>query len=146
MPVSRHGCLERRCLWALPIYDDFLNWLGVRLMLRSALPLHDCQPDTGSAGSPLQTFREAKYLAQGKILYTLFEGEVTNVLAGFERFMVNWLSPQRRRRFDRVRFVLTQHDGLWHVLRDIHHFFSASAWNAATSLSRRDLHTFSVRW
>src|SRR5438094_541419 len=29
-----HGRIERRELWALPIYDDFLDWPGARLMLR----------------------------------------------------------------------------------------------------------------
>ena len=29
-----HGRIERRVLWALPIYDDFLDWPGARLMLR----------------------------------------------------------------------------------------------------------------
>lgn len=29
-----HGRIERRFLWALPIYDDFLDWPGARLMLR----------------------------------------------------------------------------------------------------------------
>jgi len=29
-----HGRIERRCLWVLPVYDDFLNWPGARLMLR----------------------------------------------------------------------------------------------------------------
>jgi len=28
------GRIERRELWALPVYDDFLNWPGARLMLR----------------------------------------------------------------------------------------------------------------
>jgi len=28
------GRIERRELWALPIYDDFLAWPGARLMLR----------------------------------------------------------------------------------------------------------------
>lgn len=27
------GRIERRVLWALPVYDDFLNWPGARLML-----------------------------------------------------------------------------------------------------------------
>ena len=29
-----HGRLERRRLWALPVYDDYLQWPGARLMLR----------------------------------------------------------------------------------------------------------------
>jgi predicted transposase YbfD/YdcC len=29
-----HGRTERRVLWALPVYDDFLNWPGARLMHR----------------------------------------------------------------------------------------------------------------
>ena len=29
-----HGRIERRQLWALPIYDDFIDWPGARLMLR----------------------------------------------------------------------------------------------------------------
>jgi len=29
-----HGRIERRRLWALPIYDDFLTWPGARVMLR----------------------------------------------------------------------------------------------------------------
>jgi hypothetical protein len=29
-----HGRIERRQLWALPVYDDFLDWPGARLMLR----------------------------------------------------------------------------------------------------------------
>jgi predicted transposase YbfD/YdcC len=29
-----HGRIEKRRLWALPIYDDFLDWPGARLMLR----------------------------------------------------------------------------------------------------------------
>jgi predicted transposase YbfD/YdcC len=29
-----HGRIERRRLWALPIYDDFIAWPGARLMLR----------------------------------------------------------------------------------------------------------------
>jgi len=29
-----HGRIERRALWALPVYDDFLDWPGARLMLR----------------------------------------------------------------------------------------------------------------
>lgn len=29
-----HGRLEKRRLWVLPIYDDFLAWPGARLMLR----------------------------------------------------------------------------------------------------------------
>jgi len=29
-----HGRIERRVLWALPVYDDFWNWPGARLMLR----------------------------------------------------------------------------------------------------------------
>jgi predicted transposase YbfD/YdcC len=29
-----HGRIERRSLWALPVYDDFLAWPGARLMLR----------------------------------------------------------------------------------------------------------------
>jgi predicted transposase YbfD/YdcC len=29
-----NGRIERRELWTLPIYDDFLNWPGARLMLR----------------------------------------------------------------------------------------------------------------
>jgi len=29
-----HGRIEQRRLWALPIYDDFLDWPGVCLMLR----------------------------------------------------------------------------------------------------------------
>jgi hypothetical protein len=28
------GRIERREVWALPVYDDFLNWPGARLMLR----------------------------------------------------------------------------------------------------------------
>jgi len=31
---SGHGRVERRRLWALPIYDDFIAWPGARLMLR----------------------------------------------------------------------------------------------------------------
>ena len=29
-----HGRIERRELWALHVYDDFLDWPGARLMLR----------------------------------------------------------------------------------------------------------------
>lgn len=29
-----HGRIERRQLWALPIFDDFLDWPGAHLMLR----------------------------------------------------------------------------------------------------------------
>jgi len=29
-----HGRIERRRLWVLPIYDDFIAWPGVRAMLR----------------------------------------------------------------------------------------------------------------
>src|SRR5262249_15752548 len=43
-------------------------------------------------------------------------------------------------------FILTQNDGLRCVLSHIHQFFSVLAWNSATSRSRRDLYTFSVRW
>jgi len=30
----KSGRIERRELWALPVYDDFLSWPGARLMLR----------------------------------------------------------------------------------------------------------------
>jgi hypothetical protein len=29
-----HGRIERRRLWALPVYDDFIDWPGARLLLR----------------------------------------------------------------------------------------------------------------
>jgi hypothetical protein len=29
-----HGRIEHRRLWALPLYDDYLDWPGARLMLR----------------------------------------------------------------------------------------------------------------
>jgi predicted transposase YbfD/YdcC len=32
--TAGHGRLEKRRLWMLPIYDDFLAWPGARLMLR----------------------------------------------------------------------------------------------------------------
>lgn len=38
-----HGRIERRCLWVLPVYDDFLNWPGARLMLRlERTVVHKC--------------------------------------------------------------------------------------------------------
>lgn len=30
----QHGRIERRCLWALPLYDDFIRWKGAATMLR----------------------------------------------------------------------------------------------------------------
>jgi len=61
--------------------------------------------------------------------------------------VANW-RPDTHRRSLQVHpgFVLTQNDRLWRVLRYINQFFSALAWNSATSRSRRGLYTFSVRW
>lgn len=36
-----HGRVEVRKLWALPIYDDFLNWPGARTMLRQERRITD---------------------------------------------------------------------------------------------------------
>src|SRR5689334_18767448 len=43
-------------------------------------------------------------------------------------------------------FIPSQNHCLRRVLRYVNQFFSALAWNSATSRSRRDLYTFSVRW